>query len=142
MGWLLRLLLLRLLCAAPVVELSTTLARLSYCLKHRCQVATDQLRACRWSRSRRSTFTMQRVQSCIYMLLQLHPLSSGSCLRRQRNLSSSGMCMLSALVSLICAALQAARHAALALKPGGGALPATVCTAGMRAWAVDRRFGG
>lgn len=57
MGRLLRLLLLwllllQLLCAAHAVKLSTTLARLSCCLECRCQVTTDQLRVCRWGRSR------------------------------------------------------------------------------------------
>jgi hypothetical protein len=79
------------------------------------------------------------------MLLQRHHLCrrpSGSCLRGLSDLSSCGMCMLSAFVSLICAALQAVRQAALALKLGGGALPAAACTAGVLAWTVNRRFGG
>jgi hypothetical protein len=45
MGWLLRVILLRLLCAAPAVKLSTTLARLSCCSKCRFQVTTGQLLA-------------------------------------------------------------------------------------------------
>lgn len=79
------------------------------------------------------------------MLLQRHhlwKLSNGSCLRGLSGLPSCEICMLSAFVSLICAALQAARQAALALKLGGGALPAAACTAGMRAWAVNCRLGG